>query len=388
VTCRIATQEEYDQWALGLLDDPKSDQIAAHLHSGCPDCTRALRSSASLLAAVAYTQAVQNPAAPPRNLRDRILAEAAPPERRSTWSWDLIPRWVSPALAAALVLVVAFVALRPGPRDEIARLRTEAQQWRQLAETAAKQPVSPAPTPGTPPAPLAKEPPTVIKMYENPADPELRREIAEVRQQATATNDALAAERTRAAQLQKDLDSARALASTTAVQRDEIERKLNASANDPRLADRDRQLASLTLQVRQLEQENARYRESILRLQRQATRDTQLVALLNSPSAQLVKLQPSEAGGKATGRALVAEGNKLVFYASNMPQLPAGRTYQLWLMRGRRPAIASGGIFDQNGSVEVTDPTLLSDLRGLAVTEEPAGGSPGPTGHKILVGTL
>jgi hypothetical protein len=189
-------------------------------------------------------------------------------------------------------------------------------------------------------------------------------------------------------QLQKDLDSARALASAAATQRDDIERKLNASTNDPRLAERDRQMAALTLQVKQLEQENARYKESILRLERQANRDTRLVALLSLPSVQLVKLQGSEAGGKATGRALVSEGQKMVFYASNMPHLPAGRTYQLWLMRSKRPAIASGGIFGQDGAVEVNDPALLSDLRGLAVTEEPAGGSSGPTGHKILVGTL
>ncbi len=178
------------------------------------------------------------------------------------------------------------------------------------------------------------------------------------------------------------------MASAAATQRDEIERKLNASANDPRSAERERQLAALTTQVRQLEQENARYRESILRLERQANRDTRLVALLNSPSVQLVKLQASEAGGRASGRAVMADGQRMLFYASNMPPLRAGRTYQLWLMRGRRPAIASGGIFAQDGSLEVNDPMLLSDLRGLAVTEEPAGGSPGPTGHKILVGTL
>ena len=78
----------------------------------------------------------------------------------------------------------------------------------------------------------------------------------------------------------------------------------------------------------------------------------------------------------------------MVFYASNLPALPPGRTYQLWLLRGRKPAIASGGTFAGDGFVEVEDKTLISDLRGLAVTEEPSGGSAGPTGHKILVGAL
>ena len=392
MNCRIATQDEYDLWALGLLDEPKADDIATHLRSGCPECTRALRGSASLLAAVAYTQAAGNPAVPPRHLRERILAEVAPQKRGRVWSWDFIPRWMSPALAAALVLLIAFVALRPRPTQapEIAQLQSEVQEWRRRAETAMAQPVSPsAPIPAPAPAPSEAPPRSATPAPpQETVNPAIERELAEVRQQAATANDALAAERNRAAQLQKDLDSARALASAATSQRDEVERKLNASANDPRLSDRDRQVAALTTQVRQLEQENARYRESILRLERQANRDTRLVALLNSPSAQLVKLQASEAGGRATGRAIVAEGQKMVFYASNMPQLPAGRTYQLWLMRGRRPAIASGGVFGQDGSLEVSDATLLSDLRGLAVTEEPAGGSPGPTGHKILVGTL
>src|SRR5262249_33019155 len=274
-----------------------------------------------LLAAVAYTQAVGNPAVPPRRLRDRILAEVAPQKRGRIWSWDLIPRWMSPALAAALVLLIAFVALRPGSRQrpaegpdtqgqEIARLQNEVQQWRQRAETAAKQPVSPVPAPAAPEATPRPAPPAVPQSNDNLLA--VQRELQDARQQVAATNQTLADERNRAAQLQKDLDSARALTSAATSQRDEFERKLNAAANDPRLSDRDRQLAALTLQVRQLEQENARYRESILRLERQATRDTRLVALLNSPSVQLVKLQASEVGGRATGRAIVGDGQKMV----------------------------------------------------------------------------
>src|SRR5205814_8718251 len=101
-------------------------------------------------------QAVGNPAVPPRHLRDRILNEVAPQKRGWGWSWEFIPRWMSPALAAALVLLIAFVALRPGSRQrpvegpdskgqEIARLQNEVRQWRERAETATKPPVSPVP---------------------------------------------------------------------------------------------------------------------------------------------------------------------------------------------------------------------------------------------------
>jgi len=81
----------------------------------------------------------------------------------------------------------------------------------------------------------------------------------------------------------------------------------------------------------------------------------------------------------------------VVFYASGLPNLAPGRSYQLWLLRGKNPAIVSGGVFRPNGaerlSLEFADPAVVGDIRGLAVTEEPEGGSRGPTGHKLLVGT-
>ena len=59
------------------------------------------------------------------------------------------------------------------------------------------------------------------------------------------------------------------------------------------------------------------------------------------------------------------------------PGLQPGRAYQLWLMRGKSPGIVSAGVFGGDRmSIELTDASLLQDIRGLAVTEEPKGGSP------------
>ena len=82
------------------------------------------------------------------------------------------------------------------------------------------------------------------------------------------------------------------------------------------------------------------------------------------------------------------DGSKALFYAFNLPPLPAGRTYQLWLIRGRSPAIVSGGVFqagaDGSAVVQFSDAAMLKDVRQFAVTDEPGGGSPGPTGKQFL----
>jgi anti-sigma-K factor RskA len=60
----------------------------------------------------------------------------------------------------------------------------------------------------------------------------------------------------------------------------------------------------------------------------------------------------------------------------------------LWLLRGQSPAVVSGGLFTPETTVvEFTDRALVSRITGMAVTDEPAGGSKTPTGHKFLVGT-
>ncbi len=60
--------------------------------------------------------------------------------------------------------------------------------------------------------------------------------------------------------------------------------------------------------------------------------------------------------------------------------------YQLWLIQdGQR---TSGAVFSVNkygyGSVWVSSPEPLSSYSDFGISIEPAGGSPGPTGDKVL----
>lgn len=78
------------------------------------------------------------------------------------------------------------------------------------------------------------------------------------------------------------------------------------------------------------------------------------------------------------------------FVAHNMPSLTAGRTYQLWLVT-RDARKISAGIFEPTVSgdalVRVTYELPRNALAAVAVTEEPAGGVPQPTGALVISGT-
>jgi anti-sigma-K factor RskA len=69
-----------------------------------------------------------------------------------------------------------------------------------------------------------------------------------------------------------------------------------------------------------------------------------------------------------------------------LAQLDTGHQYQVWLNRnGER---ISAGLFsihdDGYASLELQAPLPLSQYDSIAITVEPAGGSPGPTGAKVL----
>jgi anti-sigma-K factor RskA len=78
-----------------------------------------------------------------------------------------------------------------------------------------------------------------------------------------------------------------------------------------------------------------------------------------------------------------------VFTAAHLPAAPPGRVYQLWFIAGKTP-VSAGLLASPNaqGSLTTTiaTPVDLPNPDALAVSIEPAGGSPGPTGDIYLIG--
>ncbi|MBW3601950.1 MAG: anti-sigma factor [Actinobacteria bacterium] len=76
-----------------------------------------------------------------------------------------------------------------------------------------------------------------------------------------------------------------------------------------------------------------------------------------------------------------------VLVASRLPELPGGSVYQLWLIRGRRPAPA-GTFRPEDGRAIVGLQGRPAGADAVAMTVEPPGGSPAPTGDVVAEGPL
>jgi len=156
--------------------------------------------------------------------------------------------------------------------------------------------------------------------------------------------------------------------------------------------------AGLHQQIGALE---VRLRETMLRANaassaiadaRRAAADAQSqVAVLAAPDLARVDLAGQPVAPHAAARAFWSRSRGLVFTASNLPALPAGRTYQLWVLSAEAPPFGSGLILKPDADGRVTrvfqTPADLPKPTAMAVTIEPEGGVPAPTGDKYLVGS-
>ncbi|HTV01064.1 MAG TPA: anti-sigma factor, partial [Luteitalea sp.] len=111
-------------------------------------------------------------------------------------------------------------------------------------------------------------------------------------------------------------------------------------------------------------------------------------SILTAPDLRRVDLAGQPTAPGATARAFWSRAQGLVLTASRLPDLPRGRTYQLWVLTSGAPV--SAGLFKgdaSGGATAVFDtPVSLPAPQGLAVSIEPDGGVPAPTGAIILVG--
>jgi len=103
----------------------------------------------------------------------------------------------------------------------------------------------------------------------------------------------------------------------------------------------------------------------------------------------LVSLSGLPPANAAQAKAFVSRSqNAILFTARDLPALPAARVYQLWAVAGGQAISAGTFVPDARGRTQlVADvPALTTRPDALAVTVEPEGGVPAPTGPKYLLG--
>ncbi len=111
--------------------------------------------------------------------------------------------------------------------------------------------------------------------------------------------------------------------------------------------------------------------------------------IVSAPGSRNVVLAGLESTPTAQGQAFIDPiARSAVFYATNLPALTTEETYQLWFIADGQPV--SAGIFDveEDGSAMllVDRTAALDEIQLWAVTIEPAGGVPQPTGEMVLKG--
>ena len=130
----------------------------------------------------------------------------------------------------------------------------------------------------------------------------------------------------------------------------------------------------------------------LTRFERQATELADLKEFLQGSNTQQVSLHERPPATKAPeGHAIYsATSGRLVFTATNMPALPTGKTYELWLLPATGSAPVPAGLFrpDSQGSAAVVFPTLSAAVPagGFGVTIEDAAGASAPTMPIVLSG--
>jgi anti-sigma-K factor RskA len=152
-----------------------------------------------------------------------------------------------------------------------------------------------------------------------------------------------------------------------------------------------RRIAVLEEQVRSAADRAAQSQQQLVQLRAAADQSTQVRRILAAGDLRRLDLAGTKAAPAAAGRAFWSPAEGLVVAFANLPATEAGRVYQLWVIPpggspidagllelqpdGRALALARAGTSQRVGTV--------------AITLEPAGGSPVPTlSNMIAAGTL
>ena len=132
------------------------------------------------------------------------------------------------------------------------------------------------------------------------------------------------------------------------------------------------ELAQLTDQVNQAKQMMAQQREAM--------------EIVTTPGARMSELAGTKEMPGAHGMVAFDKNGRAILMAKGLPPPPAGKAYQLWFIAGGKPMPGKVFMTDEAGMGSLTDhmPKEAMDSAVFAITLEPSGGMPAPTGAIYL----
>ena len=149
-------------------------------------------------------------------------------------------------------------------------------------------------------------------------------------------------------------------------------------------------LAAREAEMKELQTQVALQDEGTSGLRKALAQRDELLALFRSAEVKVISLSGAAEAKAASGFILFdTVSRKAFFYAFNMPALPPDKTYQLWAILDKP---VSAGVFPaDNGRKSrglIRNLPDSSRISKFAVSVEPLGGRPQPTGAIYLLGQL
>jgi len=142
----------------------------------------------------------------------------------------------------------------------------------------------------------------------------------------------------------------------------------------------------------ELRRQASELNSKIAQLEVQLAGERSNIAQLTSAGVRLKEMAGQGTNVQASGKIFWdLQQKRWRVYLRDLPPLPADKSYQLWFVTKAGKKV-SAQVFntDSNGTyeVEVPVPDEVADLQAAAVTTEPFGGVPQPTGPFALLGAM
>jgi len=142
-------------------------------------------------------------------------------------------------------------------------------------------------------------------------------------------------------------------------------------------------------QEKVIEEQQARISE----LQNNVQQKEELLSILESREVDLVMMSGMEVNPNGYGKVIWdSESNRALLQVSNLPAVPSDKDYQLWIIKNNKPV--SAGVFAVNDPGKDSFFKIEEMAAGeqaadaFAITMEPKGGMPQPTGDMYLMGNM
>jgi hypothetical protein len=323
-------------YAAGALDRTERQALEAHLLSGCSACHSALKDYQSVAALLPLSLI---PVKPPPSLKSKIMAERGP----------------------------APVPVEAAPKVEPARQSLEPGEWMDHLFP----PVAPARSSSLPWALgiAAVLVVAVVGLLAWNISTQRSIDTSNISELEAALKDrsaALTAAQRGVSEQAKVLDELR----------NELQRRTTEAADArEQLAQRESELEEARAQLNQRNGGRT-----------VGTPQDDLAALLRNPNVKAVSLAGSDMAKQAVGFMLFDSRTQNAWlYSVNLPECPAGTTYQLWAVYEKPISI---GTFRMNAGdtarLLVKKMPAFAGAKTFAISLEPSGGSPQPTGPMYL----